>query len=233
MIELFKAGKKINTISDQGGIIEAIISNIDPVCKFFVEFGAGKNGTQNNTKNLKDNHGYHGLWFDARYPDSKIPIYKEFFTAENVCDIFSRYNVPEMFDVLSIDVDGNDWYILNSILKKYKPSLICIEYNSSMGPKNDCVIRYNPKFVWDGTRYFGASIKAFSILGNKYGYTIVASDCDGIDLFLVKNSEAKKFYKSGDIEAIYRKANYIRSGDGGHPKDTKGRLWERAETILI
>jgi hypothetical protein len=92
-------------------------------------------------------------------------------------------------DLLSIDVDGNDYWIWKAT--ELKAKIVVIEYNSSFGPSESKSIKYEPGFEWEGDGYHGASARALELLGISKGYTMVA--CTTANLFFVRNDLAKPF----------------------------------------
>ena len=130
--------------------------------------------------------GWKGLWIEGDrkcYEDLKSDLREyeidnltlEFglVTAEKRESILDAKKIPSHFDLLSIDIDGNDFYIFQS-LEKYKPRAIVIEYNATFGQRKDIVIDYGPYFEWNGTSYFGASLKALERMGVEKGYWLGA-----------------------------------------------------------
>ena len=131
--------------------------------KYFVEFGSnGKRFWGGNTAYLREIFGMNGLLMDGRqFPygiASKEDFQRkiEFITAENINDIFEKYNVPHGIDFLSIDIDGEDYYVIDKLnIEKYKPRVICIETNWTIHPEMKIVQKHNPNHIWQGNGLFG------------------------------------------------------------------------------
>jgi len=214
-----KLGIKIYSQNDEDGIILYILKHIGIKTKKFIEIGI-ENGTECNTTNLLKNFDWTGLQIEGDkklYKDSKIQLKKvlrekirnvrlvnSFVTKKNINKIIKKNSVKEV-DLLSIDIDGNDFWIWEEI-NCIKPRLVVIEYNSFFGPKLSCTIPYNPKFIWDYEKkrsYYGASLKALEKLGRKKKYTLVGVDKNGVNAFFVRNDLAKninlKSKKSEDV----------------------------------
>lgn len=159
----------------QGGeesYIGYILNNIGVVNKYFVEFGAGNGQLLSNTCLLKEKYGWTGLMMDAE-PQGNKAVQKEFITAGNIVGLLKKYNVPEEFDLLSIDLDGNDAYVLASLLDVFKPRLIVAEFNGTIPHGESRTIVYNPKHQWGNDDYYGFSFKAGVDLANIYGYKVI------------------------------------------------------------
>ena len=212
-------GKRFSQ-NGEDGILEFIFSMVGKTNKFFIEFGVG-NGNECNTRNLLTT-GWIGLMMDAQ--DNINPlIKKEFVTAENVNKIFSKYKVPKNFDLLSIDVDYNDYWIWKAI-KEYFPRVIVIEYNSTIPPNESKVVKYNKNAVWDQTNYFGASLKAFYKLGKSKGYTLVGCDNHGVNAFFIKDEIVQGKIKEKNIKDMFRSPKFGKIVDGkclGHGPSKK------------
>src|SRR5580700_10783467 len=113
-INLREYEKKTFSQNGEDGVLEAIFNTIGKTNQYYVEFGA-ENGVECNTKYLRDHHNWSGLLMDAAYQDGSINLQREFITAENINALFQKYSVPKQFDLLSIDIDFNDWYVWHAI----------------------------------------------------------------------------------------------------------------------
>ncbi|MBN1363965.1 MAG: FkbM family methyltransferase [Syntrophaceae bacterium] len=202
-ITLFE--KKIYSQNGEDGIIETIFDRIGTTNKFFVEFGCG-NGEECNTRYLKEHKGWKGIQMDS---DSSFPqrIKKEFINADNVNEIFLKYKIPGTFDLLSIDIDGNDYHVWKA-LKKYRPRVVIIEYNCLFPPNYDFVMKYDPDYKWDNSMWFGtsnigASLLALQKLGTDKGYSLIGINSSTVNAFFVINTLAKKYFIARDISDIY------------------------------
>lgn len=137
---------------------------------FFVDIGAYDGVKFSNTKFFKDNWS-EGLSFDAR--DRGNPdVIQEFFTVENINEIFAKYDVPDKFDLLSLDVDGNDYWLWKAL--RYEPKVVVIEYDPKQKP--GYIHDYNAKFLFEhGTHVFdGSSKESLISLAEEKGYGLVS-----------------------------------------------------------
>ena len=214
-----KFGIKIYSQNDEDGIILYILKHIGVKTKKFVEVGV-ENGIECNTTNLLKNFNWSGAQIEGNkklYNNAKIQLKKVlgkkiknlkllniFITKKNINQILKKYSGKEI-DLLSIDIDGNDFWIWKAI-NCVKPRLVVIEYNSFFGPTLSCTIPYNHKFIWNYEKkrsYYGASLKALEKLGRKKEYTLVGVDGNGVNAFFVRNDLAKninlKSKKSEDV----------------------------------
>ena len=208
--------RKVYSQNGEDGIIERIFDIIGTTNKYFVEFGT-QDAAQSNTRYLRDEKGWKGLLMDGEYENKEINLRKEFVTAENVEKLFRKYKVPKEFDLLSIDIDGNDYWVWKAI-KNYKPRVVVVEYNSKISKDKSRTIEYSKDFVWRGTDYMGASLLALSKLGKSKGYRLLSCDNMGVNAFFVRGDLSKKF-KIREYNSIYRRPVYGTIFTRGHPSD--------------
>ena len=101
-------------------------------------------------------------------------IKMEAINADNVNEIFKKYNVPENLDIVVIDVDGQDYWIWEKL--EYKPKIMVIEFNPQLSLEENKVMHYDPNhWTWRDTKcgYTGASMGALIKLGKIKGYSCV------------------------------------------------------------
>lgn len=156
----------------EDGIINEIFRRIGFTNKFFVEFGV-ENGLECNTTNLLL-HQWSGLWIDGsekfcksirgmfvqQIASNQLTVLNRFITAANIENLLAEAKVPSEPDLLSIDIDFNDYYIWEAI-SGYRPRVVVLEYNAVIMPDVAWTIEYNETATAVPTSYFGASLKAF------------------------------------------------------------------------
>ncbi|MCR4336226.1 MAG: hypothetical protein NUV91_00245 [Candidatus Omnitrophica bacterium] len=224
---LYQYGFQVNSQSYEDGIIHEIFRRIKVLNRTFVEIGIG-DGTENNTAFLLA-QGWKGFWIDGNdsfldtmrvrgdLQNGCIKFQKAFVAKDNISNIFSQLKVPEDIDLLSIDVDQNTYYIWEA-LREFKPRVVTVEYNAAIPPDIDWKVAYVPAKMWDGTQNFGASLKAFEILGNRLGYSLVGCDCLGANAFFVRNDLlADHFFAPFTSENHYQPIRYKYMHRKGHP----------------
>jgi hypothetical protein len=225
-IDLNECERSLYSQNGEDGVLAKIFDLIQPECRFCVDFGAYDGITGSNTYLLRL-QGWRGLLLDRRFESPEQGIHKEFITAENITDIFDKYNIPLDFGLLSIDIDYNDFYVWKGIDDKYRPAVVVIEYNATHLPHEDKVVKYRPFYVGDTTNYFGASILALYHLGKAKGYSLVYAEKAGVNLFFVRDDILKEknlcFKDMNDVEKIYRRPTYGTGPNGGHAQDKKNR----------
>ena len=204
VIDLSDYLSQICSQNGEDGVIEHIFDIIGNSSKFYVEFGATDGNWLSNTKHLREAKGWSGLLMDCDYENPLINLHKHTITAENINDLFEQYEVPADLDLLSIDIDGNDFYIWKALDKKYRPRLVVIEHNANYPPTQDMIIPYNPNHVWDGTTYFGANITALYNLARQKGYSLIYAEPSGCNLFFIPDELANHpFLNMNNIFGLY------------------------------
>ena len=212
---LMKHGYRVCSEHNEDGIIREIFERVGVTNKTFVEFGVGDGSVCNSLYLLMT--GWRGYWIECN-PNAvakisnnykwligtgHLTVKKSFLTAENIESIFLELSVPKEVDLLSIDVDGNDYWIWKAI-GRYNPRVVVIEYNAMFPPPNKWVMSYNPDHKWDGTAYAGASLKSLEVLGTGKGYSLVGCDFSGTNAFFVRSDlAADRFVEPFSAENHY------------------------------
>ncbi len=207
------------TFSQHGedGVLAEIFRRLNVSHGYFVEFGV-EHGRENNTLALA-RQGWRGLWLE-RVPQhceharaaiathaAAIVLLERFVTRENILDLLASQGVPDDLDLLSIDVDGNDYWIAERILERYHPKVLVVEYNAFFARGEDFVIDYAPDFRWDQSNYFGASLKTFTSMMQQHGYALVGCERAGVNAFFVRRDLARgRFHSPADPVAFFYRA---------------------------
>ena len=175
----------------EDGIIQEIFRRIGTADRTFLEIGVG-NGVENNTAFLLS-LGWRGYWIDcdgyfsarARHA-KKLRFAVAKVEPENARALLADLGVPQEFDLLSIDIDHNTYYLWQA-LGHLKPRVVVVEYNSCVPAHVDWKVNYDGAVGWSGTQNFGASLKALERLGRDLGYSLVGCDPMGCNAFFVRN----------------------------------------------
>lgn len=193
--------RRVYSQNGEDGILGYIFHRIRTTNKVFVEIGAG-DGLQCNTRFLRV-RGWQGIQIDAV---GSALVKHHFADRENIEKILKNYNISKAFDLLSIDIDGNDYWIWQAITH-YRPRVVVIEYNAMMGSSSSVVMPYDSRHIWDGTEYFGASLAALVGLGRMKGYRLIGTDSQGVNAFFVESKLAKLF-ATKTIEGLFHPPKY-------------------------
>jgi hypothetical protein len=226
-------GFKVYSQNDEDGLIEEICRRLGIGQGRFVEMGV-ENGLECNSLYLI-HKGWRGVWIEgnqahkpfieqkfASILNRRLTVAMTWVKAETVNDLLARLGVAEDLDLLSIDIDGNDIYVLEALA--LRPKILCIEYNAKFPANIDKRVTYDPARTWSGTDYVGSSLKAIVSAAQAKGYRLVATNITGGNAFFVRDDLAGDLFPAdASAEALYNPARYWLYYDHyrqiGHPPD--------------
>lgn len=199
---LSDAGFRVFSQFEEDGKLLFIFSVIGMENKVFIEIGSD-DGVNSNSANLYFNFGWHGLFIDGN-PRSikrgkrffnKYPhpwFYKPRFvcakvTRENINQLIEKSGIQGEIGLLSIDIDGNDYWIWDAI-DVIDPKVVIIETHNEFG-LNNIVVPYDPDYSYPGKHpiYHGASPVAMTNLARRKGYRLVGANELGFNFIFIKN----------------------------------------------
>ena len=230
---LLRFGYRVYSQGDEDGIIREIFRRIGEGNRTFVEIGAG-DGVENNSLFLL-HQGWRGAWIEGSprkamaakrnlskaISEGRLSVERHFVTAANINETVARLAPVPDVDLLSIDLDGNDYYILDAI-RSISPRVIVAEYNPKFPADVVWVMEYNEAHHWDSTDYFGASLKALELLLTPRGYSLVGCNLLGSNAFFVRSdlATAPPFCAPFTAENHYEPARYylLAAYRCGHPE---------------
>lgn len=185
----------------EDGIIQYLISHIPVENETFIEFGV-ENYIESNTRFLLIHDNWKGLILDSSqehineirndkiYWKHDITAKCRFISCENINDIFRGSGFVGDIGLLSIDIDGNDYWVWEKI-DVIRPRIVVCEYNSVFGCERSITIPYNAEFMRSSAHYsnlyYGASLPALCQLATRKGYDFVGSNSTGSNAFFVRN----------------------------------------------
>lgn len=193
-------GFQVFSQSNEDGLIQYLINQIDIPHKTFIEFGV-ENYTECNTKFLLLHNNWSGLIMDSSkeyimslkksslYWRHDIVAKDAFVTKDNINDLIRDRGFDKEVGILSIDIDGNDYWIWKAI-DCISPCIVICEYNPIFGADIEVSIPYQPNFYRTNAHfsnlYWGASLGAYVRLGKEKGYKLVCINKLGHNAFFVK-----------------------------------------------
>lgn len=213
------------------GIIQFLINKLPIKSQLFIEFGV-EDYHESNTRFLLMNNNWKGLVIDGSLQNINL-IKKEsiswrydltaihsFITKDNINEIFTNNGFIGEIGILSIDIDGNDYWVWKNI-NTVKPAIVIAEYNSVFGAEHAITVPYIPEFERSKYHYsclcWGASLKALNMLANEKGYYFVGCNSAGNNAYFVSN-EYKNTIKEISIEKGFVCSKFRES------RDDKGNL---------
>lgn len=215
----------------EDGIIQYIINKIEIPNPVFIEFGV-ETYVESNTRFLLMNNNWSGLVIDGSkkninfikndfiYWKYNITAVESFITKDNINSLISSYTKIEDIGLLSVDIDGNDYWIWQAI-DTIKPRIVICEYNSAFGANKKVTVPYKENFVRNKEHfselYFGASLAAFCNLADQKGYDFIGTSSAGVNAYFVRKDLSSPFKK------LKESASFNES-DNRDSKDIKGNL---------
>ena len=216
-------GCEFSIYSQEGvdGILLHIFSKIGVEQRRFVEIGCG-DGRECNTANLSLNLGWSGVLIDAdklkltsarhfyrrmlQHKCTEVQILDSHLSCENVNGVIAAAGLSGGIDLLSIDIDGNDYWIWKA-LTVVEPRVVVVEYNASFGPEQTVTVPYDPNFecfkAHPSGFYHGASLAALTKLGAAKGYALVAVESQGVNALFLRRDLAEGVFPELDPSQAY------------------------------
>jgi len=205
----------------EDGVLRRVFECIGTSNRYFVEFGAWDGRHLSNTAHLRVDHGWSGLLMEGSAERRGEGVWQELVTVENIESLFARYRVPERFDLLSIDIDGNEYWVWKA-LRSFRARVVVIEYNVFFGTAVSKTMPYDPEHDWDKSLFHGASLAALRKLGREKGYSLVHTDSYAPNAFFVLDSELPAVAVDLPIERL---AAWDWDEPTAEPPIPEGRAW--------
>jgi len=228
---LLMHGEKFYSQNDEDGILSAILGRLKIDQGVFVEYGCG-DGLENNTIHLLM-RGWRGLWIGATELKVRIPassrqlrFERQWVTLDNCAEIL-QHGIHQIdasgVNIVSMDLDGNDFFFVQKILDGgFEPDVFIVEYNSKFPPPIRFTIEYDPKYVWSGTDYFGASLQSFIDLFDVFGFRLVCCNVTGANAFFVAKRHVSAFADvPKEAEELFMPPDYNWFLGRGHVPDPR------------
>jgi hypothetical protein len=200
---LYEHKSDISSQFGEDGILRKILEILPETDKWAVEFGAWDGIHCSNTRNLILEQKYNAVFIEpvlerfeqlkknySNFPEQKIEFINGFvgFTAQDGLDtLLKNTSIPKNFDLLSVDIDGNDYYVWKAV-EEYRPKIVVIEYNPTIPECVDFVQPADPSLMQ------GAGLLSFTKLGKEKGYELI-SVTTGNAIFVLK-----EYFPLFDIE---------------------------------
>ena len=193
----------------EDGIIDWLVNKFPEIPKSFLEIGT-ENYKESNTRFLLVNKNWDGFIIEADknsvkdiksqrvYWRHNLTIENQFVDQNNINTIIKRINIPKKLGLLSLDIDGIDYWVLKK-LSVLEPSIVICEYNSLFGQKKAITVPYKDNYIRSNEHFsnlfYGASIRAFIDLLKKRNYFFIGTNSAGNNAFFVKQNIWKKINK--------------------------------------
>ncbi len=215
----------------EDGIIDWLVSRIPDIKKSFVEFGV-QNYRESNTRYLLMAQNWRGLVMDGSmahiedirsqdvYWRHDLQAKCAFIDRDNINCLIAESGLKGEIGLLSIDIDGNDYWVWQAI-EVVSPAIVVCEYNAVLGDILPLTIPYAADFYRTRSHhsnlYFGASIRALVQLGKSKGYVFVGTTSTGCNAFFVRSDHASRI--TGELDELEAYPSSVREA-----RDVNGRL---------
>jgi hypothetical protein len=235
------------------GIIQYIIHNIciSDDLKIFIEFGV-EDYMESNTRFLLLNNNWKGLVIDGNLDNIKSIQKRElywrhdltaihaFVTKDNINSLFVDNGFQGEIGILSIDIDGNDYWVWDSI-ETVNPLIVIIEYNSTWGPNAAVTIPYDENFVRSKAHwsylYWGCSLRALNMLAKQKGYIFIGCNSAGNNAYFLRSDKINNIpacsVKTGYVDAKFRESREINGKKSYVAPDKKLNIIEDMEVYDV
>ncbi len=217
---IFDTGYRAFSQSDEDGLLLFLFAALGTTNRTFVDIGSGNGVYGSNCANLAVNFGWHGLFIDGaeasisqgiefykKHPDTFLypPKFKcAIVTRENVNQLIQECGFEGEVDLMTIDIDGNDYWVWDG-LECIQPRVVIIETHVEFGYHN-IVVPYDREYVYPGRHpdYHGASPVAMVRLANRKGYRLVGANRFGFNTIYVREHEGIDLIPTVSVEDILK-----------------------------
>jgi hypothetical protein len=229
-LDLARHELKVFSQNGEDGVLTEIVRRSGAPGRYFVEFGTGP-GVECNCALLATVLNWSGLFMEASEAEyaglerkyrglPQVRTRRTMVTPGNIEALLAEHDVPREPDVLSIDVDGSDFWIWEA-LESYRPRIVVIEYNGSLPPGRR-LVQPRDRGPYEATDYYGASIDALVALGSAKGYRFVHCDLTGNNAFFVRTDLPGDYLEP---DAVPRRAANLWLQGVQHTPDAAGRTY--------
>jgi hypothetical protein len=236
-LDFRKVGFKVFSQWDEDGIIQYLVNKLPIPNKTFIEFGV-ENFEESNSRFLMVNDHWRGMVLDASASDIQyiqqhrifwqydLQAKSAWITRENINELLQSSGFSDDVGLLSIDIDGNDYWIWEAI-ECIRPRIVIVEYNSLLGLQ-PIAVPYKKDFARTASHYsnlyYGSSLGALHHLAQKKGYVLLGSNVWGHNAFFIRADIAGEFrgleLRDAYVESKFResrnsegKLSYVRGND--------------------
>jgi hypothetical protein len=222
---LLAGGFKVYSQGHEDGMIAEVFRRIGVTSKRFLEFGV-QDGLECNSAFLLV-EGWSGVWIEGSAASAELarnafrgyPVHvvNEYVTVANADALIASLAGEEELDLLSIDIDSNDYWVWQAITT-VRPRLVVIEYNATFPPFVRKTIAQDETIRgWNGSNYYGASLGALTALGASKGYSLVGCTLTGVNAFFVRDDLlGEHFCPPYTAQNHYEPPRYGLIGPAGH-----------------
>jgi len=197
---------------------------------YYVDIGASDGYTSSSTFPFARNKNFSGLSVeldDVKFKKMQY-IYKNFsnaflsqtkVTPLNIEDLLNEFDVPKNFDILNLDIDSYDLFVIKNLLESYRPKIISMEINEKIPPPIYFTVTYDENHFWKGDHFFGCSLQAAYEEVTRFNYKLYSVIYNNA-IFIpeemnleFQNLSVEEFYKDGYENKSDRKEKFSYNSD--------------------
>lgn len=222
---LYKHEFKVFSQWGEDGIIQYLVNNLDIAQRTFIEFGV-EDFSESNCRFLMMKDQWQGFVIDGSshnisrlrnayyYWQYRLNSQAAFLTRENVSQVLDESGFEKNIGLLSVDIDGVDYHILEA-LPNWKPAVLVVEFNTAFGWSRPVSVPYEPTFIRRqkhySNLYYGANLPAFHYLASQRGYALVGTNSVGSNAFFVRRELLNDAVREVGLNSCLREATFRES----------------------
>lgn len=222
-----ESGFQVSSQDGEDGLLWRLAQCVPRDRRVFVEFGV-EDYQEANTRFLLTDGRWSGLVLDADeenverirssslYWQYNLQAEQAWVTRENVNAVLAEHEMTGEIGCLSIDIDGNDWWVWDAI-DVVNPIVISVEFNWRFGPTRAVTVPYDETFdrriAHPSWLYFGASLKALEMLGARKGYALVGVSASAVNAFFVRSDRLTAQLPARHAEDLWLPGRYSECRD--------------------
>ena len=207
-----------------------LTKKLDITSGYYVDIGASDGWSSSATYPFAKNNNFSGLSIeldDKKFKKMQF-VYNKFenayiskskVTPDNINKVLDKFDVPQNFDILNLDIDSYDLFVIKKLLESYRPKIVSMEINEKIPPPIYFTVTYDENHFWKGDHFFGCSLQAAyeELINFDYKiYTVVYNNA----IFIPKeinlnfqNLTVEEFYKDGYVNKLDRKEKFSYNSD--------------------
>jgi len=211
----------------EDGILQQLTQTVPIAHRNFIEFGV-EDFFESNCRYLMTKDNWQGFVIDGSpaniarmksapfYWQHQLNAIEAFVTRDNINELLAKSGFDPDLGILSIDLDGNDFHVLQAITG-FTPRILVCEYNAVFGPSRALTVPYRPDFQRSKAHashlYWGASLAAMTLLAQQRGYSLVGTNSAGNNAFYLRNDLVTDRFQVLSAEQAYAPSSYRESRD--------------------
>lgn len=206
----------------EDGIIQFLVNHLNVANRTFIEFGV-EDFAESNCRFLLMKDYWSGFVIDGSekniarlrasyfYWQNQLTSKASFITRENVAALLDESGFDKELGILSLDIDGVDYHVLEA-LGQWRPAILIVEYNEAFGSQRPVTVPYDPAFLRQkkhvSNQYWGANLPAFCHLADQRSYALVGVNGVASNAFFVRRDLLNEHVCEVNLHSCNRQANF-------------------------